>query len=123
MRQVLIAVLLSAAVWPGAGQIYNREFRKAAVLISLTLLSAISLFSVAGVAIARRLPPNMDHVDVGVASVISQDVARENAGLFLSFNLLILAIWLYSVVDAYFGARERLKAPPAPAPEPEEPVE
>lgn len=111
MKQAILAALLSAFVWPGAGQLYNREFRKGLILIGLTLLLVVSLFLGAGVEIARRLPPDLAAFDRVQARMLSEQLLQENAGFFMAFQLLMLSVWLYGMVDAYMGARDRL--PPA----------
>jgi hypothetical protein len=116
VKSIIIATLLSAVVWPGAGQLYNRDFKKGAVLIALTFLAGVSLFLAAGMEIARSLPPDLAQVDAVRARMIAEEIAQRNAGFFTAFNLLILATWLFGVVDAFLGARERQNPPP---PEPE----
>lgn len=114
MKAVLIPVLLSALVWPGAGQIYNRDFKKGIVLILLTFLAGLSLFMVAGMQIAQHLPPDVSSIDTARAQAIADEILKKNAGFFASFNILVLATWVFGVIDAFLGAKERLNAPPAP---------
>jgi hypothetical protein len=121
MKTTLIAVLLSAFVWPGAGQIYNREFWKGVVLVCLTILFALSFLIGAGAEIAHRIPAGTTQLSVDQARAITEEILNQRSGYILAFNLLVMAVWLYGVVDAYLGARERLQrlaAPPAPPPEP-----
>jgi hypothetical protein len=113
MRQIVLAVRLSAVVWPGAGQLYNREFQKGFILIGLTLLFGLSLFMTAGVGIAKHMPPDATTFDMAQARILSDTIVRENAKFFTTFNLLMMATWIYSIVDAYLGARDRLKPPTA----------
>src|SRR5262245_56267925 len=115
MKEIVIAVLLSAFVWPGAGQIYNREYKKGIALIALTFLFALSLMMGLGMAIAREMPLNFSLADTGVVETLRDRVLADNAGFLLTFQLLSMATWLYAVVDAYMGARDRKKGP-APRP-------
>lgn len=116
MKAILIPVLLSALVWPGAGQIYNRDFKKGVVLVLLTFLAGVSLFMVAGMQIAQHLPPDVSSIDAARAQTIADDIVKKNAGFFASFNILVLATWVFGIIDAFLGAKERLNAPP-PGPE------
>ncbi|MBI4396185.1 MAG: hypothetical protein HY548_03750 [Elusimicrobia bacterium] len=121
MRHIVISVLLSGFVWPGAGQLYNREFRKGVILISLTFLVSLSLLLGAGVEVARNLPPDLSMFDTSHARAITEKIMLENAGFFMTFQVLVLAIWGYGVIDAFLGARERQKtSTPVSAP-PSEP--
>lgn len=116
MKQVLFAVLLSALVWPGAGQIYNREFTKGLILIGLTLLFGLSLLINVGREIAQNLPPDMIHFDIAQARALSEDILSRNSGFLLTFNTLMFVTWIYSIVDAFLGARDKLKPQPPETP-------
>ncbi|HRY29561.1 MAG TPA: hypothetical protein P5079_05930 [Elusimicrobiota bacterium] len=117
MRQTIFAVFLSGLLWPGLGQLYNRDFLKGFVLIGLTLLFGLSLFLGAGLEIANRLPADLSTFDMTQARALSQELLKSNSGFFFTFNLLTMITWLYAVVDAYLGAKERL-SPPTPTDEP-----
>ncbi len=115
MKQPIIAALLSALVWPGAGQIYNREFKKGLVLIGLTLLFGLSLVMGAGRDLLHSLPADMSAFDIEQARMLTEEIMRRNSTSLVTFNLLMTVTWVYSAFDAYLGARDRLKtdAPPA----------
>jgi TM2 domain-containing membrane protein YozV len=110
MKQIILAVLLSGFVWPGAGQIYNREFQKGLVLIALTILFGFSLFLGAGSEILKNLPADLSKFDILQARQLSEELLRKNSKFILTFNILMTTTWIYSVVDAYWGAKERWKA-------------
>lgn len=119
MRTVWVPVLLSALVWPGAGQLYNREVRKGIILGALTFLLCLSFTMGAELQILDRLPPealSANWVQTHWAQVrsVMDDVLKQKSSYVMTFNLLMFAAWLFSVVDAYLTAQERRKAPPAP---------
>lgn len=107
MKGAVFAVLLSAFVWPGAGQLYNREFRKAVVLIALTTLITLSFMIGAEAEILRRLPDDITGVSFEQVRAAIKDVLDQRSDYVTAFNVLMLASWLYSVVDAYLGAKDR----------------
>jgi hypothetical protein len=113
MSRLLIPVLLSALVWPGTGQLYNRDFKKGFTLISLTLLFGATLFIKVGSLIVHRLPTDASTLDAAALHAITESALRENPAFMSTFNFLVLATWFFSIVDAYWGARER-NAPPPP---------
>jgi hypothetical protein len=100
--EVLIPVLLSAAVWPGAGQIRNRELVKGVLLAGLTL----SLLGALLVRIASDLWPLIAQPpDAGVlVPVVETAVTRALVGHTILLTLLA-GLWVYSILDAFFVAR------------------
>ena len=110
-------VMLSAFILPGAGQFYNRDWRKGLVLIGLTFLLSMSLIMGAGPEIASRItkassgPPAFSQV-----REILKEVMERNA----VYNLLMMLTWFYSLVDAYWGGRVRMMRikPRSPSDEP-----
>ena len=117
MTQILFAVLLSA-VAPGLGQLYNRDYRKAFLLIGLSFMFVVSLMIGLGPELAKALPAQSGPLDMRQARAFWEAAAQKNTSLFQTFEFLTMVTWIYGVVDAYLGARERL-APPPPAPDAE----
>lgn len=110
MKNIMLAVLLSAFVWPGAGQVYNKEFAKGLVLIGLTFLMVMSFMLGAMNQLGGLAEFGKSGVlDFSAASKLTEAVARLNPGLVRTFNLLMSLTWVYAVVDAGFSARERMK--------------
>ncbi len=107
--QIIWAVALSAFVWPGAGQIYNKEFKKGLVLVVLTFVLSFSFIIGAEVQIMQRLQPGFDWQDWRKLMNIINELRKENTQYVTTFNFLMMAAWVYSTVDAWLGAREILK--------------
>jgi diadenosine tetraphosphate (Ap4A) HIT family hydrolase len=97
----LRAALLSALVCPGAGQIHNREYGKGVLLIGATLITAIWLIVRLVREVLGGLPEDMATFDPLSVLAMVEEVQRRNAGFFLGFTLLLTALWIYGIVDAY----------------------
>jgi hypothetical protein len=100
--------LLSGLVAPGIGQIFNRDYAKGFFLL-LTSMGSFFWFSKV---LTERLtailpgPPeqwasNQDVLREGLMKLIN-----ENSEMFLTFQILILLIWGFGVIDAYLTARK-----------------
>lgn len=113
MSSPLIAVLLSAVAWPGAGQFYNREFKKGLLLTSLTLLLGAALMVGIGKEVLQSLPANPAPFDPEQIRLLKKAIMEANPRLYGTYSLLLTLTWFFGVVDAFLGARER-KAPPPP---------
>ena len=109
MKDILMAVLLSAFVWPGAGQIYNKEYKKGLTLIGLTLMFGVSLLMGVGMDVVRNLPPDLSTFNRSQAEALTTRLMVEHGSFYLTFQLLMMAAWLFSVADAYMTARDKHK--------------
>jgi len=124
MHRGMVAALLSAFVWPGAGQLYNREIRKGALLIGLTIAVAVAVMIATAAEVTRQLPGDIGDLDADLVRTLPAQVLAARPGTLLVSSLLLLLIWAYGVVDAYFGGRGRRKltreprTPPVPPPAP-----
>jgi hypothetical protein len=129
MHRGMVAALLSAFVWPGAGQLYNREFKKGALLIGLTLLLAAGVLIATAAELTRRLPADIENVDPDLVRGLPVQVLAARPGTLLAPSFLLLGAWVYGILDAYLGGRGRRKltlrpgseartpqAPPPPGP-------
>ena len=109
MHRGLVAALLSAFVWPGAGQLYNREFRKGALLIALTLVAAAVVMVATAAEVTRQLPGDIGDLDADLVRTLPAQVLAAQTGTLLVSSLLLLVVWGYGIIDAYFGGRGRRK--------------
>lgn len=107
MKETLLATLLSAFVWPGAGQLYNKEIKKGWILIGTSLLVMFSLSLNLSARIRELLPENITQIDTGTIRSTLEQLMRNPPEYFKYFNIFMSALWAYSVVDAFFGARHR----------------
>src|SRR5262245_43680706 len=101
------AGLLSALILPGAGQLYNEERKKGFLLLGVFLLAVVS-FTVGFMAkLSAIKPPNFDPTDQAMTQALIQRFLSENGSFFGAFSWVVGALWLFGVVDAVLGARER----------------
>jgi hypothetical protein len=112
MHRGMVAALFSAFVWPGAGQLYNREFKKGAILIGLTLAVAVAVMIATAAEVTRQLPPDIGELDADLVRTLPAQVLAARPGMLLGSSLLLLAAWGYGILDAYFGGRGRRKLSP-----------
>jgi len=112
-RSPLWPALLSGLVAPGVGQIFNRDYFKGIFL----LVSSISSFLWFSKVLTERLstvltgPPEQWAANQAALREGLIKLINENGEMFLTFQILILLIWGFSVVDAYLTARKRATPP------------
>ncbi len=117
-KSPLWPALLSALVAPGAGQIFNREFKKGIFLLAASLGSFIWLSKVLGEKLSVLLPGTPEE---WLQKPVMLEEARtklinEAPGMFFSFFILMILVWGFAVVDAYITAKHQLENPIPPAP-------
>lgn len=112
MKNLLIPVLLSAFVVPGAGQMYNREKIKGGVLMALFIALAVALVVVIVAAVLPILP------DTGGAPMSLEEAKAFTTRVWVERGRGItavwwglMAVWVYGILDAFLGARARAAAP------------
>jgi hypothetical protein len=109
LHRGVLAALLSAFVWPGAGQLYNREFKKGALLVGLTVAVAVVVIVATTAELTRQLPATIDELDADIVRTLPAQVLSARSGTLMASSLLLLAAWTYGIVDAYLGGRGRRK--------------
>jgi diadenosine tetraphosphate (Ap4A) HIT family hydrolase len=97
----LRAALLSGLVCPGAGQIHNRDYLKGILLIGATVIAALWLLARLMTEVLRGLPEDGATSDPLAVLALVEEIQRRNAGFFLGFTLVLTALWVYGIVDAY----------------------
>ena len=112
MHRGMVAALMSAFVWPGAGQLYNREFKKGALLIGVTLAVAVAVIIATAAEVTRQLPADLGDLDADLVRTLPAQVLAARPGTLMASSMLLLVAWGYGVIDAYFGGRGRRKWTP-----------
>lgn len=118
-KNYLFPILLSALVIPGAGQFYNKEKTKGLILIGLFVLVILGFMVSLSVSLAQMLPPG-GVVSPDQLQILAEELMEDHGAFITTFWYLIVAIWGYSIIDAYLGARDLAKATPV-APTSEDP--
>jgi len=111
MVMVLVPVVLSVLLGPGVGQLYNKEFKKGFIMIgvSIGLLLAFSIWLSRAAFV--YLPSDINTVDRNVLrDIIQKHIITDHLVTFYTYEILLGAIWVYGVIDAYLGGMRRRAA-------------
>ncbi|MES2757308.1 MAG: hypothetical protein V4693_08025 [Pseudomonadota bacterium] len=115
MSRPVIAALISALVFPGAGHLYLKRGRRA-LLFLLPTLAAVAIFlgqafaqatEIAAQVMAGTVAPD----PVAIAARLEQGGGASSLGTVAAVAMLVC--WIGAIVDAYLLARA---APALPAP-------
>lgn len=101
------ALLLSALVCPGAGQLHNREYGKALVLLGLTLVATVLFLWRAAVHIVQAMGAAGPVLDLGDALGLAGEMWGRIAPAFVAFTATVAVLWAVSVYDAHRASRQR----------------
>ncbi len=116
MRSAWYAAFLSAALWPGAGQFFNRDVKKGLALTFLTALLGLSLTIGLGKVLVQAEPTDTMYFDLEQMRRDKNAKLAAKPSHYGTYSLLLTLTWVFGVVDAFLGARERQHpAPPPPA--------
>lgn len=99
MKENVKAMLLSALVLPGVGQIYRGRTVKGGLLIALVSLVLLVFVVLAALALQKILP--VVHVSGSVDAVAVAEILRARLPAFLWLGGILLCLWVYGVVDAF----------------------
>ncbi len=106
--KIIISILLTIFLGPGAGHLYLRRFKQGLLLIGGTFAFALILVwqigREVGLAALRQQPFNL----------IYQEFAREHPNAFLYHDVVLAALWTYALIDAFKIARSLMPAPETP---------
>jgi hypothetical protein len=111
MKNLFIPVLLSALVLPGAGQMFNREKIKGAVLMALFVALSVALVVVI-VAVVLPILPDTGGAPMSMdeAKAFTTRVWAERGDGISAVWWGLMAVWVYGFLDAFLGARARARA-------------
>ncbi len=111
--------LLSALVAPGVGQIANKDYAKGFFLLVSSLGSFFWFSKVITERLSMILPgsPEQWATDQTVLRNALMKLATENNDMFTTFQVLMLVIWSFGIIDAYITARRNLNRVEPPSDE------
>jgi hypothetical protein len=98
MKENVKAMLLSALVLPGVGQIYRGRAVKGGILIALVSLVLLIFVVLAALALQEIL--QVVRVSGSVDPRAVAEILRARLPAFLWLGGILLCLWLYGVVDA-----------------------
>jgi hypothetical protein len=109
-RSLTKAILLSALIFPGAGQFYLKRFKTALVLLT-TIIICFAVMVASVMNIAMSAVQQIESQQYGVVNMtqltqIATDATHQssNTGFTLSV-IIIVCCWVYSIVDVIIAAR------------------
>ena len=103
MKKTIVSPLLSALVFPGAGQIKNRQALKGIIFISLTIiLLLIFFYKIYAIIISSVSSPSQMNISEDFVSKIETRVYEEN----MVWVSLLVIVWIAGIVDAYLSAKK-----------------
>jgi hypothetical protein len=105
-RHPLWAVCLSALLWPGAGQLYNRDRTKGIVLIVAAALAGLGFVYAAGAAVFDLAKADPEALVGDGARAAVEKILAGRGGMLGYCSTAIAIIWAVGVVDAFLGARK-----------------
>jgi hypothetical protein len=109
MKRTIIAPLLSAFILPGLGQIINRQFRKAGILmaaVSLLFLSLVFKLLYDLNKTLMALPAEALEKTPHPFALVAQTLSRRDKTWLITLLVILLAVWVYGVWDAFTTARK-----------------
>lgn len=111
MSDIVIPVLLSLILGPGVGQLYNKEYKKGAYLISLSLLVLMGAMMWFLKAMRPDLPADLTNINHDALQAIMltavNHVIAGQGGTLDIYKAILTVLWIYSIIDAYFGGVRR----------------
>lgn len=101
--------LLSAFVIPGAGQLFNGEWKKGLLLVVVSLGGTMWFFKVVGERLAHLFPGSPENwpQDPQVMREAVVTLVNQSPEMFFTFQIMIVLTWGFGIVDAYLTARGR----------------
>ena len=108
---VWIPVILTLVMGPGMGQLYNKDYKKAAYLILISVFLFIGMSVSLKNMIMPYLPTDITTEDPTELSRMIQEnmhkATADHGGVLYVYGLILFVVWGYSVVDAYKGGKRR----------------
>ncbi len=106
MKRIVIVVLLSL-IGPGLGQLYNKEYKKGALLIFLSAALFILPLLWLMAKVAPRLPdPKQTAITQEIVQEAAMKVVGEDKHTLNLISFAFLGFWAYAITQAYFKAKE-----------------
>lgn len=106
MKRSILAPLCSAFVLPGLGQVLNRQIGKGLVMMAAITVLLIALMLKAVFTFTQTVGTAPIEPDETIFSIFVKGFQDHGQILLWTLAALVLALWIYSIVDAfYYGLR------------------
>jgi diadenosine tetraphosphate (Ap4A) HIT family hydrolase len=99
------AVLLSAAVCPGVGQLAQKRYLPGLAMLGATLALVIVLLARVVREAIDRMPTDPVGLDPLFAFGLAGEIQRANAGFFAWITAALVLLWVVSIADAWLAQR------------------
>ena len=104
------AILLSALVFPGAGQLYLKRFKTGVILLVVVVICFFTMVATimnTAMSAVQQIQIQGGIVDMSQITRIATETTEQtgNTGYSLSLSLIVIC-WLYSIIDAYLGSKK-----------------
>ncbi|MFI5006625.1 MAG: HIT family protein [Solirubrobacterales bacterium] len=99
------AVLLSAAVCPGVGQLAQKRYGPGLAMLGATLALVFVLLARVVREAIDRIPTDPVGLDPLFAFGLAAEIQRANAGFFAWITAALVLLWVISIADAWLAQR------------------
>ena len=104
MKKAIFSPLCSALVIPGLGQVINQHIKKGIIMLAAVFVLLVAFT----VHMSRIITAVMKSgaIKTGDPFVIMDKIMAENHSALCPLLAAFCVLWIYSVVDAFFGGRK-----------------
>ena len=107
MRRALVSPLLSGLVIPGLGQIVNRQVGKGAMMVAAASLLFMLTLGFAFHEISQAVLALDGYAGPDKLAALRGQLIKQGVTWLIILGGLTAALWIYAVIDAWRGGRER----------------
>ena len=105
-KKTITPIILSAFVFPGLGQIYNKQYGKGLIIIlgsiaiTIFLLVVLAFVVLQGISNPQALPTEPLQMYL-YADKLKDDIMRDIKGDLIVFTCVFVPLWIYGIIDAW----------------------
>jgi hypothetical protein len=111
LKRAIKGAILSAMLLPGLGQIALKQYKKGGLIMGAVLatMGVIVMTAVQqALAVITRLESSGDTIDIDAITTAAQQASSgANSSLIKVLLLVVLALWAYSIWDAYMLGKKQ----------------
>lgn len=107
MRRALVSPLLSGLVIPGLGQLVNRQVGKGALLVAAASLLFMLTLGFAFHEISQAVLALEGYAGPDKLGALRAQLLKQGVLWLVVLGGLMAGLWIYGIVDAWRGGRER----------------
>jgi len=115
MKNAIKGALFSGLIFPGLGQIVLKRYRRGLVLMVTTFVSLMGIvIKTVEIALAILENPGMrgQEIDINaITEAATRVISTSDRVLYRLCLFMIIACWIFGIVDAYRIGKEKDQAP------------